>query len=212
MHKEGTMKQILRVSILLVLLFIAFIQITSAKGIFFNKAKQEVCPVNAIYMENGKAKIDSIKCIGCGRCVDGFLAIPDDILPLDTTPGLNEAPKSLEDTLSSQIETPSQEDTMKPSRTSPLPSDVKGDHEMIEKQEQKESVADSARIFNIVDPDKCISCGLCINACPEDAISYVDGKAYIDSLKCINCGICIGAEPGKFKGCPVDAIYSSGHK
>jgi electron transfer flavoprotein alpha subunit len=28
------------------------------------------CPVNAVWMENGVAKIDIEKCIGCGKCVD----------------------------------------------------------------------------------------------------------------------------------------------
>ena len=30
----------------------------------------EVCPVEAISMENDKAKIDVEKCVDCGRCVE----------------------------------------------------------------------------------------------------------------------------------------------
>ena len=30
----------------------------------------EVCPVEAISMENDKAKIDAEKCVDCGQCVE----------------------------------------------------------------------------------------------------------------------------------------------
>ncbi|NOQ22369.1 MAG: 4Fe-4S dicluster domain-containing protein [Candidatus Aegiribacteria sp.] len=53
----------------------------------------------------------------------------------------------------------------------------------------------------IVDPDKCIACGICINQCPTDAITEdIDGKAVIDPDLCIACGICANV-------CPVDAIF-----
>lgn len=53
----------------------------------------------------------------------------------------------------------------------------------------------------IVDPDKCIACGICINQCPTDAITAdIDGKAVIDPDLCIACGICANV-------CPVDAIF-----
>lgn len=37
----------------------------------------------------------------------------------------------------------------------------------------------------------CTACQTCIKNCPEDAITLVDGKAYIDPDKCIGCGECI---------------------
>jgi len=39
--------------------------------------------------------------------------------------------------------------------------------------------------------DKCTACGTCLEWCPQDAISMVDGKAYIDRALCIGCGECI---------------------
>ncbi|NOQ22366.1 MAG: 4Fe-4S dicluster domain-containing protein [Candidatus Aegiribacteria sp.] len=48
----------------------------------------------------------------------------------------------------------------------------------------------------------CISCGLCVEACPQDAMSLIDGKAVIDLSKCTACGECV-------KVCPVNAITDS---
>lgn len=51
-----------------------------------------------------------------------------------------------------------------------------------------------------VAPEGCISCQLCVGACPVQAISMDDcGKAVIDPELCINCGICAGT-------CPVGTI------
>ena len=36
----------------------------------------------------------------------------------------------------------------------------------------------------------CLACGACVNACPNDAISLVDGLAQVDSGKCSGCGLC----------------------
>jgi len=48
----------------------------------------------------------------------------------------------------------------------------------------------------------CISCGLCVEACPQDAMSLIDGKAAIDLSKCTACGQCVNV-------CPVNAITDS---
>lgn len=39
----------------------------------------------------------------------------------------------------------------------------------------------------------------CVEVCPKNAVSMVDGKSYIDQSKCIKCGLCK-------KSCPYDAI------
>jgi len=48
----------------------------------------------------------------------------------------------------------------------------------------------------------CISCGQCVEACPQDAMSLVEGKAVIDLDKCTACGECV-------RVCPVNAITDS---
>ncbi|RJS87523.1 hydrogenase iron-sulfur subunit, partial [Candidatus Bathyarchaeota archaeon] len=46
-------------------------------------------------------------------------------------------------------------------------------------------------------------CGECVEACPEAAISIVDGKAVINELLCSGCGACIPA-------CPKGALDQQG--
>lgn len=49
--------------------------------------------------------------------------------------------------------------------------------------------------------ERCTSCGLCIEICPVNAISFNNtGKASIDQLRCIGCGECLCA-------CKFDAIF-----
>lgn len=52
----------------------------------------------------------------------------------------------------------------------------------------------------MIDKNKCIGCGSCVNACPVNAISLdKDGKAQINPKICIKCGTCQAI-------CPVSAI------
>ncbi len=39
--------------------------------------------------------------------------------------------------------------------------------------------------------EDCRACQMCLKNCPTDAITMVDGSAYIDSEKCIGCGECV---------------------
>ncbi len=51
-----------------------------------------------------------------------------------------------------------------------------------------------------VDPEKCTSCGTCVDKCPEGAIERVEkNRAYIQANLCIGCGECVAF-------CPVQAI------
>jgi len=52
----------------------------------------------------------------------------------------------------------------------------------------------------VIDREKCRASGECVTACPEDAISIVDGVATIDESKCDLDGICIAACPNQAIG------------
>lgn len=45
----------------------------------------------------------------------------------------------------------------------------------------------------------CNGCNKCVVKCPVNAITVIDGKAFIDTTNCIGCGICADI-------CPRDAI------
>jgi ferredoxin len=49
--------------------------------------------------------------------------------------------------------------------------------------------------------DDCISCGVCVDECPTDAIKEEDDKYIIDEDACVDCAACVAV-------CPVDAIES----
>lgn len=82
---------------------------------------------------------------------------------------------------------------------------------------------DAIRIINgksVIDQDKCIKCGRCINVCPYSAIHKLErpcarscgmdaigsdefGRAEIDYDKCVSCGMCL-------VNCPFGAIVDKG--
>ena len=52
----------------------------------------------------------------------------------------------------------------------------------------------------IVDKDKCIGCGECVDVCPVNVYEMKDGKSEpVNEDECIGCESCVEA-------CPVEAI------
>ncbi len=43
--------------------------------------------------------------------------------------------------------------------------------------------------------DRCVGCGICRDNCPQNAISIINRKAFIDAAKCNDCGICLNVCP-----------------
>jgi ferredoxin len=52
---------------------------------------------------------------------------------------------------------------------------------------------------HVIDLELCISCGACIDACPEEAISDETGDTVIDAALCTDCATCADQ-------CPSEAI------
>ena len=50
-----------------------------------------------------------------------------------------------------------------------------------------------------IDAARCMGCGVCVDVCPADAITLMDGRASIEEQKCTGCGACADV-------CPEDAI------
>ncbi len=51
----------------------------------------------------------------------------------------------------------------------------------------------------IIDVNQCSGCGVCVEVCPQGAISLVEGTARVDSSLCTGCQACVAA-------CPTGAI------
>jgi ferredoxin len=51
----------------------------------------------------------------------------------------------------------------------------------------------------LVDKAKSTACEDCVESCPTEVISMVDGHAFVNAEECIDCEACIDA-------CPEDAI------
>lgn len=68
------------------------------------------------------------------------------------------------------------------------------------KEAQEAGLNEPASIHPVIDPGRCVGSGACVKACPEKALSLINGKAVLaDPTHCIGHGACMAA-------CPVDAI------
>jgi ferredoxin len=50
----------------------------------------------------------------------------------------------------------------------------------------------------VVQADRCIGCGICLDACADHALS-VNGSAAVDPARCSGCGACVPE-------CPTEAL------
>jgi len=48
-----------------------------------------------------------------------------------------------------------------------------------------------------LDESKCEGCGTCVEKCPIEAVSLIDGISHTDENKCIGCGVCVHHCPNK---------------
>jgi NAD-dependent dihydropyrimidine dehydrogenase PreA subunit len=53
--------------------------------------------------------------------------------------------------------------------------------------------------YPVVQPERCIACGVCMEVCPAGCIKFNQGKAYVIEADCRNCRICV-------KACPENAF------
>ena len=49
----------------------------------------------------------------------------------------------------------------------------------------------------VVNTDECVGCGICVDACPSEAISLDDGVAVVNADECVDCGSCIDECPNE---------------
>lgn len=198
------MNRILTTIFIIMLAVVAVLQIMSLIGHFPKTAFTPVCPVNAISMQNGKAVIDTDKCIGCKRCVIG-IPVPIREISVSNTQLTIPSPSTLSsDSIPSQpgtsVKTPAVE------QVSPIKGTNTAKTEPMPKKKKDNTLPPAPVSSYKVDPAKCIGCTLCVQYCPVGAISMVNGKAMIDPAKCINCGICKNGNGDDYTGCPVSAI------
>lgn len=50
-----------------------------------------------------------------------------------------------------------------------------------------------------IDKELCVGCGACVDACPVQALTIVDGKVTVEEATCVDCGACVSV-------CPVEAL------
>jgi len=149
-----------------------------------------VCQYDAIEIIGGKAVIDPEKCHGNGDCAR--VCPTRAISPIAAIAQFDDSLDSL-DSLDSPI---SNDSSFKQLDLSSEPESI-ATKNSIRQPEKSDSLSGERKSTAIVDAKKCIGCGFCVRACPERAITIIDGKAVIDAAKCKAHGKCILRCPTK---------------
>jgi ferredoxin len=195
------MNRFLTILFIVLLAAVIVLQVLSLTGRYPKTLSTKVCPTDAIFMRAGKAVIDPRKCIGCERCALG-IPVPEkkvvDIPPPVVGKDLPSVDASSKDAIPVPAITKAAVEPIKAaSKQTPKPFVA----------DPKTIAPDPKAIASYnVNSAKCIGCQLCVQACPVNAISMVDAKAVIDPAKCIDCGICKNGNGADYNGCPVAAI------
>jgi len=157
---------------------------------------ETICPTKAISIEDGKAVIDPELCISCGLCAN--VCPTGCISPIEgksdtffSEPPPPRVPSSVSPVVNSESI------AVTTDRVKEIYAD-RVDRIKLSHKEERDTSQSKGEI-PVLDPEKCISCGICVTGCPENAIELIDGKPVIDPQKCSSCGICV-------ERCPVGAL------
>jgi ferredoxin len=142
----------------------------------------EVCPFDALHLVDGYARVDDLKCTGCGKCVE---ACPKGIIYL--------IPKNKKVRIACSSHQKGKA-VKSICEVGCIGCGICAKNCPVECIEIKDNLA-------VLDHEKCINCGICAAKCPTNSI--VDGiaarpKAMIGT-SCTGCGDCV-------KVCPFKAI------
>jgi Pyruvate/2-oxoacid:ferredoxin oxidoreductase delta subunit len=77
----------------------------------------------------------------------------------------------------------------------------------------------SSGYVGVVEQERCVGCGICVEACPFGAIAERDGVAAVDREACMGCGVCVShcaqealslvREPSKGEPLEIEALLSA---
>jgi Pyruvate/2-oxoacid:ferredoxin oxidoreductase delta subunit len=76
---------------------------------------------------------------------------------------------------------------------------IRYEKDLITEKPAKNNLKAKKMDYPKVNPELCTGCGNCMEVCPTQAISFVDGKAFINEDECARCRACENE-------CPVGAI------
>jgi Pyruvate/2-oxoacid:ferredoxin oxidoreductase delta subunit len=62
------------------------------------------------------------------------------------------------------------------------------------------------QLLPVVDRDKCDGCGLCVPACPVQALRMESGKVRLTVADCDYCGECEAVCPTRAISCPFEIV------